>query len=74
MRFFHWHARPRSLCVAPARSAHDEFRIIGTLTRVQSHQIDVKQKDNRTVVIKVDGETIVTRDKKTVPGPSSRPA
>ena len=48
-------------------SAHDEFRIIGTLTRVQSHQIDVKQKDNKTVHIKVDKNTLVTRDKKEVP-------
>jgi hypothetical protein len=48
-------------------SAHDEFRIIGTLTRVQSHQIDVKQKDNKTFYIKVDKNTLVTRDKKEVP-------
>jgi len=48
-------------------SAHDEFRIIGTLTRVQSHEIDVKQKDNKTFYIKVDKNTLVTRDKKEVP-------
>lgn len=48
-------------------SAHDEFRIIGTLTRVQSHQIDVKQKDNKTFYIKVDKNTLITRDKKEVP-------
>jgi hypothetical protein len=48
-------------------SAHDEFRIIGTITRVQSHQIDVKQKDNKTFYIKVDKNTLVTRDKKEVP-------
>jgi hypothetical protein len=48
-------------------SAHDEFRIIGTLTRVQSHQIDVKQKDNKTFYINVDKNTLVTRDKREVP-------
>jgi hypothetical protein len=48
-------------------SAHDEFRIIGTLTRVQSHQIDVKQKDNKTFYIKMDKNTLITRDKKEVP-------
>jgi hypothetical protein len=48
-------------------SAHDEFRIIGTVTRVQSHQIDVKQKDSKTFYIKVDKNTLVTRDKKEVP-------
>ena len=51
---------------APPASAHDEFRIIGTLTRVQEHQIDVKQKDSRTVSITVNSETLVTRDKKKV--------
>ena len=48
-------------------SAHEEFRLIGTLTRVQEHQIDVKQKDSRTVSIAVNKETLVTRDKKKVP-------
>jgi hypothetical protein len=52
---------------APRASAHDEFRIIGTLTRVQEHQIDVKQKDSRTVSIAVNKETLITRDKKKVP-------
>ena len=51
---------------APPASAHDEFRIIGTLMRVQEHQIDVKQKDSRTVSITVNSETLVTRDKKKV--------
>lgn len=52
--------------LAPEAFAHDEFRIIGTLTRVQQHQIDVKQKDGRTVAITVNAETLVTRDKKKV--------
>lgn len=38
-----------------------------TLTRGQSHQIDVKQKDNKTFYIKVDKNTLVTHDKKEVP-------
>jgi hypothetical protein len=51
---------------APQLSAHDEFRIIGTLTRVTSSEMDVKQKDNQTVSIKLDKQTLITRDKKTV--------
>jgi hypothetical protein len=51
---------------APSLSAHDEFRIIGTLMRVQERQIEVKQKDSRTVSIAVNKETLVTRDKKKV--------
>jgi hypothetical protein len=33
---------------------------------VQDHQIDVKQKDSRTVLIAVNKETLITRDKKKV--------
>lgn len=51
---------------SPLVSAHDEFRIIGELTRVQEHQIDVKQKDSRTVPIAVNKDTLITRDKKKV--------
>lgn len=51
---------------APRLSAHDEFRIIGELTRVQDHQIDVTQKDSRTVSVAVNNETLFTRDKKKV--------
>jgi hypothetical protein len=47
-------------------SAHDEFRIIGSLTRVTTNEIDVKQKDSKTVTIKMNKETLVTRDKKKV--------
>jgi hypothetical protein len=50
----------------PALRAHDEFRIIGALTRVSEHEIDVKQKDSRTVTIRMNKETLVTRDKKKV--------
>ena len=51
----------------PALRAHEEFRIIGALTRVAEHAIDVKQKDSRTVTIRINTETLVTRDKKKVP-------
>jgi hypothetical protein len=51
---------------APRLSAHDEFRIIGTLTAVTASEIQVKQEDSKTVAIKLDKETLITRDKKTV--------
>ncbi len=47
-------------------SAHEEFRIIGTLTRVQDRQIDVRTKDSKTIAVKLDKQTVVTRDKKKV--------
>lgn len=48
-------------------SAHDEYRIIGTVTKVAPASLTVKQtKDGKTFTMKVDANTIVTRDKKKV--------
>lgn len=48
-------------------SAHDEFRVIGTVTNVTATALTVKQtKDNQTISMKMDKQTIVTRDRKTV--------
>ena len=47
--------------------AHDDYRIIGTVTRVTATALDVKQtKDDKTVVMKMNAATVVTRDKKKV--------
>jgi hypothetical protein len=47
--------------------AHDDYRIIGTITRVTATALDVKQtKDGRTIAMKTDSATLVTRDKKKV--------
>jgi uncharacterized cupredoxin-like copper-binding protein len=44
-------------------SAHDEFRIIGAVTKVTATSLDVKQtKDGQVVSMKMDKETTVTRD------------
>jgi len=50
-----------------ALSAHDEYRIIGVISRVTATALDVKQtKDGKTVAMKIDSATVVTRDKKKV--------
>lgn len=47
--------------------AHDDYRIIGTITRVTATVLDVKQaKDGKTIAMKTDSATLVTRDKKKV--------
>ena len=47
--------------------AHDDYRIIGTLTKIAGNTIDVKQtKDGKIVSMDMDSNTIVTRDKKKV--------
>jgi hypothetical protein len=45
-------------------SAHDDYRIIGTVERVTVNALDVKQtKDGKIISMQMDRETIVTRDK-----------
>ena len=48
-------------------SAHDDYRIIGTIAKVTAKTLDVKQtKDGKTISMTRDEATLVTRDKKTV--------
>lgn len=51
---------------APAM-AHDDYRIIGTITKVAAKTLDVKQtKDGKIISMDMDDNTIFTRDKKKV--------
>ena len=47
-------------------SAHDDFRIIGTISRAQASQIQVKTREGKTTAIRLDTQTLITRDKKKV--------
>ena len=47
--------------------AHEDYRIIGTVLKKAPGKLDVKQtKDGKTISMKTDAATIVTRDKKKV--------
>ena len=46
--------------------AHDEYRIIGTITAAQVKQIQVKDRQGKTLSMKVDEGTLVLRDSKKV--------
>jgi hypothetical protein len=48
-------------------SAHEEFRVIGTLTRISDAAVDVKNKEGKTISIRMDKQTVISRDKKKVP-------
>jgi len=55
------------LASAVPLSAHDKYRIIGTVAKITATQIDVKQiKDRSIVEIDIDKATKITRDKKAV--------
>ena len=43
--------------------AHDEYRIIGTISRLQGSQLQIKNKDAKTFTVKLNGETFIHRDK-----------
>jgi hypothetical protein len=47
-------------------SAHDEFRIIGTITAAQPTQLQVKSREGKALSIKVNDNTLVYRDNKKV--------
>lgn len=48
--------------------AHENFRIIGTITKAQATQLTVKTKE-RPVSVKVDKQTAFTRDSKKISAP-----
>src|SRR5688572_12288528 len=49
-----------------AVSAHDDFRIIGTVTSYKQNVIAVKKREGQTVTIRLDKQTLITKDKKKV--------
>jgi len=55
-----------TVAAAPLSAAHDEFRIIGTVTKISSTEIAVKQKDGKVVEMDINKQTKFTRDKKPV--------
>ncbi|MBM3818323.1 MAG: hypothetical protein FJW14_04770 [Acidimicrobiia bacterium] len=46
--------------------AHEEFRIIGTLMKHADSRIQVKSRTGKTVSIRLDKQTAISRDKKKV--------
>ena len=54
------------LLTAAGLRAHDEFRIIGTITAAQPTQLQVKSREGKALSIKVNNETLVYRDNKKV--------
>lgn len=56
-------------CLASAVpvAAHENYRVIGTITRVTPTRLDVEQtKDGKTISMTMNRATLVTRDKKKV--------
>ena len=47
-------------------AAHEDFRVIGTISKRQGSVINVKQREGTTAVVRLDKQTAVSRDKKKV--------
>jgi len=46
--------------------AHDDFRIVGTLAKHADSKIEVRKRDGKTVSIRLDRQTAISRDKQKV--------
>lgn len=55
-----------ALGVLPAR-AHEAFRFVGTVAKVQGTQLGVKLKIGRTVWVELTKSTVILKDKTKVP-------
>lgn len=58
---------------AAAASAHENFRIAGTIVKVHAAQLDVKALDGQIYEIDIAETTIVTRERKKVAASEMRP-
>jgi hypothetical protein len=55
------------LITGTSLSAHDKYRIVGTVAKANGTTLDVKQtKDGKTITMDMTDKTVVTRDKKKV--------
>ena len=56
-----------TVAIAATRAfAHEHFRVIGTITKLQKTELQVKDKNGKLTTIYTDKQTKVTRDKKPV--------
>jgi hypothetical protein len=46
--------------------AHDEFRIVGAISKVEKTQLQVKTTQGKLYSIKLDSQTLISRDKNKV--------
>ncbi len=47
-------------------AAHEDFRVIGTISKQAGSAIDVKKREGTVVSIRIDKQTAISRDRKKV--------
>lgn len=62
------------MAAAAEAAAHEDYRVIGTITKVTAKTLDVKQtKDGKTISMDMDEATLVTRDRKKMSATELKP-
>lgn len=46
--------------------AHEDFRVIGTVTKHEGQKLEVRARTGKTTVVRLDKQTQITQDKKKV--------
>jgi hypothetical protein len=62
-----------ALAATAGISAHEKFKVVGTIVKVQATQLDVKAVDGATYEIDMNETTQVMRELKKVPQSELRP-
>jgi hypothetical protein len=53
--------------------AHDEFRVVGTISKVEKTHLQVKTTEGKTYNIGMDSQTLISRDKNKVDATELKP-
>jgi hypothetical protein len=51
------------LSISSLTLAHEDFRVIGTLTSASNSHIQVRDRDGKTLSIKIDKQTVIRKDR-----------
>jgi hypothetical protein len=52
-----------ALAPEPALRAHEHFRIVGVITKINATEMDVRNKESKTYTVDINKKTVVKRDK-----------
>jgi hypothetical protein len=49
---------------ASSAFAHDEFRYVGVITKINKTSLQMKAREGKSVNVRLDGQTFINKDKK----------
>ena len=57
----------------PRLDAHDDYRLIGTITKAAATSLELKNKDGKKFAVNVNKQTVVKRENEKVAASESKP-